>query len=320
MSGSSRWLSYLITASIFLFVLLMPQRQPRDAGAQPGKSKAVTLVMGGGPEVFEVEIPRDGIDAKGSASPGKTWAWEARSSKDIPKQYHGGFMMISECKPVNYGRRLIITAKEGGVALVNRESRKTEFVTIIGTGTPYSGDLLPENRLVFAIGGESGRLECYDLDGTGKPLFNVELKSAHGVHWDAKRETLWAVGWDEIRAYQLKDWKTTKPSLTLLANISLPKNDGHDLAPIPDTNELAISTGAGVYMFDMEKKRFKGHPLLGTYEHVKSLSIHPETGKWVYIMPVGENWWTNRVKFVGDRTDLLFSNAKLYKARWIVKQ
>ncbi|MEX2215504.1 MAG: DUF6528 family protein [Phycisphaeraceae bacterium] len=321
MHKSSRWISFLITATIFLFVLLLPQRQPRDAGAQPSvKSKNVTLVLSGGDEIFEVDLPRDGDLGKGASSPGKTWEWQARASKDIPKQLHNAFIMISECKPVDHGRRLLITAKEGGTALVNRESRKTEFVTLITTGTPYSGELLPENRLVFAVGGKSGRLVGYDLDGVGQPLFNVEFESAHGVHWDAESKTLWAVGFSDIRSYELTDWKTPKPSLKLIANFALPKKDGHDLAPVPGTKELIVSTGEGVYLFDTEKKRFKGHPLLGTYAHVKSVSVHPETEKWAYVMPDGENWWTSRVRFVGDRNGLIFSNAKLYKARWLVRE
>jgi hypothetical protein len=85
-------------------------------------------------------------------------------------------------------------------------------------------------------------LVLFDLNSAtpDKPVFKTPLHSAHGVVWDEKRHCLWSLNFDELRAYDLEQWDTDHPALKLRQAYPLPDKDGHDLLPVPASNDLLV--------------------------------------------------------------------------------
>ena len=104
------------------------------------------------------------------------------------------------------------------------------------------------------------------LPAPNQPIWGTPLPSAHGVVWDEGRQRLWALGFNELRCYELKDWESEKPLLAMKASYPLPDEGGHDLQPIPRSNDLVVTTGHHVYLFERDKQGFRPHPDLGDKE------------------------------------------------------
>ena len=288
-------------------------------GAPGAESKSVTaqeLIVTGGEEVSIVLVMPDEKTQSVKRSVEPVWTWKATDRKEMNDRAKALFKMISECKPLDHGRRFLITAKEGGVVLVNRQTKRVEFYAQLQSRA-YSGDLLPDNRIaIVGTGDKEGSIQIYDLGNPDAALFKDSLPSAHAAYWDKDAKILYALGWKELRAYNLLNWSTAKPELELLQSFPLAGKDGHDIAPVPGSTELFITMDDGVWMFDTKTKRFRQHPIIGTQEHIKSVSVHPESKMICYVQPQGEIWWTTRVRLLGESEDLVFPNSKVYKARW----
>ena len=65
------------------------------------------------------------ISAEVGESP--RWEWTAELSAEIPESMRGALRRPNDCKP--YRGHLLITSSSGGVALVERETRKCSFFT-----------------------------------------------------------------------------------------------------------------------------------------------------------------------------------------------
>jgi len=52
---------------------------------------------------------------------------------------------------------------------------------------------------------------------------------------------------------------------------------------------------------------------------VKSVTQHPTTGEIVYHQGAKETWWSNTIRFVGDRDDITVED-RLYKVRWEIER
>ena len=134
--------------------------------------------------------------------------------------------------------------------------------------------------------------------------------------WDEGRKALWALGLKELRCYELKDWEGEKPSLAMKASYALPDENGHDLQPMPRCNDLVVTTGRHVYLFDRENRRFRLHPELGDRVNVKSVNVHPITGQTAFIQAT-ESWWSGTVGLLAPTGKIQLPGERLYKARWL---
>ncbi|MDH7571677.1 MAG: DUF6528 family protein, partial [Armatimonadota bacterium] len=148
------------------------------------------------------------------------------------------------------------------------------------------------------------------------PLFHTELPWGHGVVWDRGRRVLWALGNEDIRVYELAEWDTPAPSLRRTALIPLPESGGHDLQPVPGTDLLSVTTGRHVWLFNRDRRTFAPHPELADLPGVKCVSVHPKTGRLVYVQQEGANWWAERLHFLRPQETLHLPGEHLYKARW----
>ncbi len=313
--------SSLLVAATFTLVMLLPNRKPQDAGAEPVAKSSTEikheLAICAGEEVFMVAFNYDTAKKNQPILATKTWSWKARDREEIDKKYKTAFMMTSECKPVDGGKKVIIAAKEGGIALVDRETGKAIF-SVVMPHRGYSGELLPENRLALVSGDErAGTVSIYDIKTPERPLFQHALIGARGIAWDEKREMLWAVGNSELRLYTLSGWRTEQPTLKVEQSFKLPAEDGSDLQLVPGKAELLVTTARGLWRFDVDRRRFTADQVLGTRDEIKSVSIHSVSKLMAYVHPDGTSWWSDRVRLLGAEKDLMFPNAKIYKARWM---
>jgi hypothetical protein len=183
----------------------------------------------------------------------------------------------------------------------------------------HSLELLPRGRIVVAssVHANGNRLVLFDLVRSEKPIWDTPLVSAHGVVWDEGRQLLWALGLNELRSYELRDWDSDKPSLAMTGNYPLPDAGGHDLQPVSRTNDLVVTTGPRVYCFDRDKHGFRLHPDLGQKAHVKSVSVHPVTGRTAFIQAGDKAWWTDSLGLLFPAGTIQLPGERLYKARWL---
>ena len=279
----------------------------------PSPTKADELILCGWDEVFVLAT-----NGSGSFATNKVWSWKASDSDGLPAHLRDKFRTTDECKPFDGGRKILIVSSGGGIALVERATKKTLFHAFVGNA--HSAELLPNNRVVVA-GSRHAQGNClavFDLNQPEKILYTETLDSGHGVIWDDSRRLLWALGYDQLKALQLKDWETTHPKLETAATYRLPDRSGHDLQSVPKSDDLLVTTHRNVFLFDREKKAFRPHPDLGGKREVKSVTLHPRTGRMVYVQAEGTNWWSGGIRMLQPAGELRLPGERLYKARWNV--
>jgi hypothetical protein len=259
-------------------------------------------------EVFVLQL--DGDSGK------KIWRWRATDQPQLPKDFRGLFGTTDECKPVEGGRKVLISSSGGGLAFVERESGRLLWYGAVGNA--HSIELLPGNR-VAAAGSthqEGNRVVVFDLAKPDEPLYSAALYSGHGVIWDQERELLWALGFDRLIAYRLIDWETSAPALSQAAAFILPDSGGHDLYPDPGTEDLIVTTNNHVFLFNRDQRKFRLHPELGDKKGVKSVSVQPASGRLIYIQAEGQNWWSSQIRFLNPGKSLPLPGERIYKARF----
>jgi hypothetical protein len=277
----------------------------------PGRSSGLdALVLCGRDEVFIADVSRP-------EAPRKVWSWRAADRPELPEALRPKFRSTDECKPVEGGAAILITSSGGAAALVDRATGRALWWGAVVNA--HSAELLPRDRIAVAGSyGENGnRVVLFDRAEPDRPLFHDEFLSAHGFAWDAGRERLWAIGERELRAYRLKDWETPAPSLERGETYPLPDAGGHDLRPVPGTPRLILTTNASVWLFDRDRKVFEIPDGFPETDRVKSVDVHPGTGRIAYVRAEVRHW-APRVRFLDPEGEIETPGEQLYKARWAV--
>ncbi|MGB0579562.1 MAG: DUF6528 family protein [Limisphaerales bacterium] len=245
------------------------------------------------------------------AKPNKPkWQWQASDSPSIPDDMHGRFRSTDECKPYA-GDRLLITSSSGGVALINRETKKCLFLA--QAPNAHSACLLPGNQLAVAASHGGDELQFYDVMDKRRPAAprqKIPLPGAHGSVWDAKRNCLWALGTDDLLRIQTE----AQGRWSVKQRWKLPSPGGHDLS-VRDEVKLYATSSTQVLLFDRDQGLFTAHPSIGAHTKVKSVDRDPKTGGVVYHQGTKTTWWSDQIRFV-DREPIRLPNARLYKVRW----
>jgi len=65
------------------------------------------------------------------------------------------------------------------------------------------------------------------------------------------------------------------------------------------------------------RRQFSPHEALGDRANIKSYSVHPRTGRIVFIQAEGKDWWAEHLHFQQPEGLLRLQGERLYKARWI---
>tara|TARA_R110002124_G_scaffold277321_8_gene448640 strand:+ start:25028 stop:25933 length:906 start_codon:yes stop_codon:yes gene_type:complete len=247
----------------------------------------------------------------------KVWEWTAAISEGLPKEYHGYFNTTDDCKPVGEGQ-ILITSSSGGVALVNRKDKKTVFYAYVPNA--HSADYLPGGRIVVALStAENGNsIRLYDVKQSDKILYSDSLYSGHGAVWNEEKNSLFTLGFDQLREYKLADWESAQPKLEKVNEWEIPDESGHDLFLTSD-QRLLLSTTNSVWQFDISTSIFTPFEPLEGAKHVKSVNFNAETKELVYTK--GEiSWWTHHIYFENPQDTLEVNDMKLYKVRvlWVL--
>jgi len=248
--------------------------------------------------------------------PEARWRWQAGKTAGLDDTSAQLFVNIDECKPVSGGRQVLITSSwKGGAGLIDRADGVVR--SCLASGNAHSAEMLPGSRLALASSEGRDLLTVHDLAGGSRPLYSDGLHHAHGAVWDEPRKLLWALGYHELRAYSLVRWETDQPSLVRNYTAKLPSENGHDLAEVPDSPLLSVTTGNRVYLFDRDRREFTPHPLLGDLSHVKAVSVNHRSGRIAYIQADQGEWRSRTVRFLNPAGSLALPDLHAYKVRWM---
>jgi hypothetical protein len=293
-----------------LRLIAVPLAAGQAAGGQT--SGETELIVCGWDEVFILALGDGPTPAHR-----KVWSWRAADSPGIPADMHALFRTTDDCKPIDGGRRILISSSGGAVALVDRESRRASFSARVTNA--HSIEMLPGGRIAAAASvspaGTGDRIVIFD-EATGRELASDALRSGHGVVWDQARTVLWALGGDVLRGYNVgTDGGPAR--LEKVFEIALPDKGGHDLVAIPGSSRLFVSTLRRCFLFDRDGRQFSPHDAIGDHHDIKSYNVHPRTGRVVYIQAERPNWWAERLHFRRPDATLRLTGERLYKARWV---
>ena len=264
----------------------------------------------GDDQVRELRIAGDGAT--------ELWRWTASDATDLPADYRETLLAhIDDCKPVDDGRDLLVTASTGATVLIERATGKVLFRA--KTPMAHSAALLPGGLIAVAlsINPAGDRLELYDSRQNETPLHSLPLPSGHGAVWDAQRARLFTLSHDLVQAFRL-DRSPEGPQLVETARWTLPgRRDGHDLSPAPDGG-YNVTTDDGAWSFNPNDGSFRPFAPLNPKLRIKAVSAMGDRIAWVQAE---ESWWAHGfTAMTAQGTDprrIPVEGLHLYKVRWI---
>ncbi|MFN3435489.1 MAG: DUF6528 family protein [Sphingomonas sp.] len=263
----------------------------------------------GDDQVRELRIAADGAV--------ETWRWTAHDAHDLPAAYRDGLLAhIDECKPVDGGRSILVTASTGGVVLIDRATGRTVFRA--RAPMAHSAALLPGGLIAVAlsIAPDGDRLQLYDRRRSEDVVQTEPLPSGHGAVWDAKRRRLFALSHDLVQAFRLVG-EGRAARLRETARWALPgRRDGHDLS-LADDGRYHVTTDDGAWRFDPDVGSFAPFAPLNPALRIKSVSATGDRIAWVQAE---QSWWASGFTVMaangGDRRRITLNGIHLYKVRW----
>jgi WD40 repeat protein len=243
-------------------------------------------------------------------TPHVLWTWDAHLIQDLPEEFRTRkFNSIDDIKPVRGGTQLLISSSSGAVALWDVERNKTLFYASVSNA--HSIEFLPGGLLVAAASTHAAgnKLMLFDPTKGRTPVFTDDLHSAHGVVWHEERQTLFALGFDVLREYQVEGSK-----LKRIHEWKIPGESGHDLTLSPDKRCLFLTEHTGAWGFDLDTMKFSKIEGFPDAPNIKSLSL-AMNGQYLYTVPETD-WWTHHVSLCHPSARLAFPGMRVYKARW----
>jgi hypothetical protein len=224
------------------------------------------------------------------------------------------FNSTDECKPLDGGKRLLVSSSGGGCALLEMPSGKALWWT--RATNAHSIEALPGGLIAVAasVGKGGDKVILFDEKVPETPLAELPLPSAHGLVWDDGRKCLWALGFSELLACGLDGAK-----LDVKARHKLPDDDGHDLRAVPGSPELVLSTHGSVWRFHRDTGAFRADPGMKGRVEVKGIDIHPKTRQQVIVQAAAGNWWTDTLELREPAAKIRLAGEVIYKARWLAE-
>lgn len=267
------------------------------------------LAVCGGKEVKIIDMQSSQGD-----NVAEVWSWSVEDqTQGLPAEYAEYLTPLDECKFVDGNKKLLLTSSSSAVVLLDIKSKACEFYA--RTPMAHSADLLPNNRIAVALSTnkKGNSLEIYDISQPEKVLWRDSLYSGHGAVWHTERESLYALGYDVLREYKLKDWQSDTPSLELAASWPLPIKSGHDLVKI-DAEHMLVSGHEGVRWFNVESGEFSPFEPLKDTHNVKSVNYSRKLNRLIYTK--GEvSWWTHNIYQQNPDKTITIDSLNIYKVR-----
>ncbi len=291
---------YNFIATIFLFIFSSCTGLINDS-----KFKDCVIVCGDS-KVLLVKYP----DHNDSV-PEIIWSWDAHTANDLPFEYRTRkFNSIDDCKAVPDKKQIMISSSSGAIAMVNVKDKKVTFLADVPNA--HSVEFLPDDKIVAAAStaADGNRLMLFDITQPAQLLDSDSLYSAHGVVWDKKRNSLFALGYDILREYKVQN----KRKLIRNREWKIPGVGGHDLQMAPDGNNLFVTEQTGSWTFNPGTSEFSKIEKFPDAENIKSINQN-KGGQYLYTVPE-ESWWTYHVRFFNPIGVLSFPDIRVYKSRY----
>lgn len=251
---------------------------------------------------------------------------------DLNPQSSWTYVSEAKARTVN-GRVFVLVAASYGFAGVVDQADGSRYWGGMVAGVPSTADFNPHsiellgngNVAVAASAGNQVRLYAASQSPSCDVYASAELEDAHGLHWDAPRGLLWAVGKRQLVAYSVG--AAASPALTPRVSVDLPRPSGggsgpygHDLFAVQGSSDLLwVTTAADVFRFSLAGRtfvRYAGGGSSANLTNVKSISNNGNDV--VFTSPDGTmnpSWWTRHVRR-GTGEGWRLDGGGIYKARW----
>lgn len=244
---------------------------------------------------------------------GYIWQWSAKSDSPKVASLDGFFGNPSDVRVKKDGK-IIMICSGGAFAKVDIASCKAEYAGVCPSANPHSIEELPDGRIATASSDGASVMiidpRKFKFESAKQPKRKVlNLESAHGVVWDAKRQSLWAIGSTAIveMAYIPAEMGVKEKGRYDFVSAGCGKW-GHDLL-LGEDGLVYFTTHDTVSVFDPVSRSFK---VLDKATAVKSISFSSH-GKLRCQARV--KWWTDTIT-VDDKV-IVRPGAKFYKARFL---
>ena len=269
----------------------------------PASSSFVTeLIFCGDNMVYMIDA---GLADETTYKDAVTWSWDATTAAATLGLAKDRCNHLDDCKPVDKGKKLLVTSSYSWCVLLDTETQEVLFHT---TAVPnaHSAELLPNNRIVVACSEgndpNNNSVQLYDISKPNLILSRSTLGSAHGVVWNETTQRLYAIGGQSLQIYKLKDWETETPSLELEKTVQTPQGGLHDMSYV-NSNTLCIG-GRRAYLYDIGANQFTEMKLFAASTAIKSINYNDETGELWYTdstVPEGsQTWSTQTIRYATD--------------------
>jgi hypothetical protein len=233
---------------------------------------------------------------------------------------NANFSNLSDVKYSKDGKRLLVAASGGGIAVVELSTKALLFQATPG-GNTHGVDELPDGSIVSASS-TGGYLKLYSKGGA--ELQSIPFTDAHGVYWDGGRQRLYADGGTVVRAFSYSGG-----ALHDAGSWSLPggQSGAHDLFPVPYTNQLYVSNSGNVFQFDRVTGVFGPYTSGPDRSAIKAVGQNPGSSTVCLLQatnapgPQPRSWSSNTVIFDQPGSNpatvtRVRPGAQFYKARW----
>ncbi len=253
--------------------------------------------------------------------PAARWLWSAESDPNVAKSDKHLFGTPDECKVREGEKTIIMNDSCGGAAGLDVMTGRCKWYVAAG-GNPHSVELLPDGRVAVASS-TGATLKIFDVkDHPFSPSNQVaktvlELVGGHGVSWDEKRNSLFALGYYTL--YEL-DYDSATMSVRVRRKWDYEKMCGdvygHDLVP----------DGKGGYFFTNHTAVWHIDPDTGKIvkaRDLKNVKAFAPSAEGDLVTIPKERWWTDTLlMFPPGSSDLsrarkiTLPGARFYKARY----
>ena len=254
--------------------------------------------------------------------PVSQWLWVAKGDPNVRAEDRGLFGVPDECKPIDGGKFILMNDSCGGFAGLDVMTGLCAFYGNAG-GNPHSVARLPDGRI--AVASSTGRtLKLFDVKEhpfepeKQKVVTALDLPGGHGVVWDEKRNSLFALGYTNL--YELA-YSSETMSVTVKKRwdyVAACRDAwGHDLLA-DGQGGYYFTNHSGVWRFDPATEKFT---LGRDVRNVKAFS--PSKSGDLLTVP-NESWWTDTLLVLPSGSSdlrqartIVLPGARFYKARWL---
>ena len=232
-----------------------------------------------------------GFDRKGNLNEQRRKIDGIADAKLRYNDFYGGYVVATVCG-------------QGYLCLIDYETKECLYSYKNSTEkNPHAVELLPDGNMVVASSNGNSVTIYASTQGDSEGYFaRYTLTEAHGLLWEPRLELLWALGGEELVAYNVGG-TLERPELIMQQSYHVPpevKEEGHDLYPVyGEADKLWITADTEVYQFDITTGTF--HTDFALYDRLrgqynKSIGNQPFSNTVVTAYPIaGSGWRTNTI-------------------------